>query len=118
MVIPRLISFVIPAWNEESLLGPTLERLSVARGHLADTSEVIVVDDCSTDRTVEIARQHGAKVVSVDHRQISATRNAGAREARGDLLIFIDADTLVTPQVVCAAVAAVRSGAVGGGCGI
>jgi glycosyltransferase involved in cell wall biosynthesis len=115
---PRLISFVIPAWNEESVLGPTLEALAVAARPLDLPSEVIVADDGSTDRTTEIARKHGARVVSVQHRQISATRNAGAREARGDLLIFIDADTIVTPQAVCAAVEAVRTGAVGGGCAI
>src|SRR5205807_5555429 len=45
-------------------------------------SEVIVADDSSTDRTAEIARQHGARVVSVQHRQISATRNAGAHAAQ------------------------------------
>ena len=115
---PHLISFVIPAWNEESVLGPTLEALSVAARHLDVPSEVIVADDSSTDRTAKIAHQHGARVVSVKHRQISVTRNAGAREAQGDLLIFIDADTIVTPQAVCAAVEAVRAGAVGGGCAI
>src|SRR5467141_1547762 len=111
---PHLISFVIPAWNEESVLGATLEALSVATRHLTEPSEVVVSDDSSTDQTAEIARRHGARVVTVQRRQISATRNAGAREAQGDLLIFIDADTLVTPEVVCAAVEAVRAGAVGG----
>ena len=111
---PHLISFVIPAWNEESVLGPTLEAVNVAARHLVEPSEVIVADDSSTDRTAEIARQHGARVVTVQHRQISATRNAGARAAQGDLLIFIDADTLVTPEAVRAAVEAVRSGAIGG----
>jgi glycosyltransferase involved in cell wall biosynthesis len=115
---PSLNSFVNPAWNEESVLGPTLEALNAARKHLTEPSEVIVVDDSSTDQTAEIARQHGAQVVSVGHRQISATRNAGAREAQGDLLIFIDADTIVTPKAVCAAVEAVRGGAIGGGCAI
>jgi glycosyltransferase involved in cell wall biosynthesis len=115
---PRLISFVIPAWNEEFLLGPTLEALNAARRRLAEPSEVIVANDSSTDRTAEIARQHGAKVVSVCHRQISATRNAGVREAQGDVLIFIDADTIVTPEAVGAAVEAVRGGAIGGGCAI
>jgi len=114
----HLISFIIPAWNEESVLGPTLEALNAARPHLAVPSEVIVADDGSTDRTAEIARQHGARVVPVQHRQIAGTRNAGAREAQGDVLIFIDADTIVTPEAVRAAVEAVRSGAVGGGCAI
>lgn len=115
---PRFVSFVIPAWNEEPVLEPTLEALESARRQLAEPSEVLVVDDSSTDRTAEVARQHGARVVAVQHRQISATRNAGAREAQGDMLVFVDADTVVTPEVVRAAVEAVRSGAVGGGCGI
>ena len=114
----NLVSFIIPAWNEESVLGPTLEALSVATRHLDVPSEVIVADDGSTDRTAEIGRQHCARVITVHHRQISATRNAGARVAQGDLLIFIDADTIVTAEVVRAAVATVRAGAVGGGCAI
>src|SRR5262245_9926296 len=72
MLNPRLISFVIPAWNEESVLRPMLEALSAARRHLTEPSEVIVVDDSSTDQTAEIARRHGARVVSVRDRQISA----------------------------------------------
>jgi len=113
-----MISFVIPAWNEESVLGPTLDALNAARKELAVESEVIVVDDSSTDQTASIAHQRGARVVSVRLRQISATRNAGARESRGNLLVFIDADTIVTPKVVRAAVEAVRAGAIGGGCAI
>ena len=115
---PELISFIIPAWNEKSVLGATLEALDASRRHLSEPSEVIVVDDSSTDRTAEIAREHGAQVVPVGHRQISATRNAGAGHAKGDLLIFIDADTIVSPETLRAAVEAVRAGAVGGGCAI
>lgn len=115
---PQLISFVIPAWNEESVLGSTLEALNNARRQLTVPSEVIVANDSSTDRTEEIARLHGAHVVNVQHRQISGTRNAGAKAAHGDLLIFVDADTLVTAEVVGAAVEAVRAGAIGGGCAI
>jgi glycosyltransferase involved in cell wall biosynthesis len=114
----RLISFVIPAWNEEAVLGATLDALALVTRDLAEPSEVIVADDSSTDRTAEIARQHGARVVTVRHRQISATRNAGARAAQGDLLIFIDADTIVTTRAVSAAIQAVREGAIGGGCAI
>ena len=115
---PRLVSFIIPAWNEESFVATTIEAVKAAALDLAEPSEIIVADDASTDRTAEIARQHGARVVTVHHRQIAATRNAGAREAQGDLLIFIDADTIVTPEAVCAAVKAVRLGAIGGGCAI
>ena len=113
-----LLSIIIPAWNEESILGPTLQAVRAATGQLAEPSEIIVVNDSSTDRTAEIAQAHGARLITVHCRQIAATRNAGAREARGDLFLFIDADTIVTPEAVGAAVMAMRAGAVGGGCAI
>jgi len=114
----RLVSFVIPAWNEAALLGHTLESIRAAAAALNLAHEVVVADDSSTDETAEIARQAGARVISVHHRQISATRNSGARSAGGDMLIFVDADTLVTREVVGAAVRAIRDGAVGGGCAV
>jgi len=76
---------------------------------------VIVADDSSIDGTTVIAREHGARVVAVNFRQIAATRNAGARMTTGDLLFFVDADTIVTGRAVCAAVRILRGGAVGGG---
>src|SRR5262249_27480034 len=72
--------------------------------------------DASTDETAAIARAQGAQVVSVNHRQIAATRNAGARRARWEFLFFVDADTLVPAAAVGEAVYAMRRGAVGGGC--
>src|SRR5262245_24686502 len=74
---PSFISFVIPAWNEETVLGATLEELEAVGLQPAAPSEVIVCEDSYTYGTAEIARWHGAQVVSVCHRQISATRNAG-----------------------------------------
>lgn len=111
-----MISFVVPAYNEEQLLGRTLGALSLAARGLGQPFELIVADDASTDRTATIARELGAVVVAVNHRQIAATRNAGARAASGDLLIFVDADTLVDEAVIRAAVEAIGRGAVGGGC--
>ena len=61
---------------------------------------------------------HGAAIVSVACRQIAATRNAGAKAATGDYLIFVDADTVVNEEVVRGAVHAMRNGAVGGGAGL
>jgi cellulose synthase/poly-beta-1,6-N-acetylglucosamine synthase-like glycosyltransferase len=58
------------------------------------------------------------RLVSVAHRQIAATRNSGARAAHGELLIFVDADTIVNEAVVRAAVDALRAGAVGGGAAV
>jgi glycosyltransferase involved in cell wall biosynthesis len=110
------IYFIIPAHNEERLLGRTLSAIGQAARALGESVEVIVVDDASTDRTAAIAQAHGAHVVSVECRQIAATRNAGAREAHGEMLVFVDADTIVTEAAVRAAIATMRGGAVGGGC--
>jgi glycosyltransferase involved in cell wall biosynthesis len=111
-----VISFVVPAYNEEQLLSRTVCALMAAGHALDEPFEVVVADDASTDRTAEIARELGARVVSVNHRQIAATRNAGAKAATGEMLIFVDADTVVTEAAVRAAVTAIRRGAVGGGC--
>jgi glycosyltransferase involved in cell wall biosynthesis len=111
-----MISFIIPAYNEEQLLGRTLTVLTAAARALRQPFEVVVVDDASTDRTAAIAREHSARVVAVEYRQIAATRNAGAKVANGEMFVFIDADTVVTNSAIAAAVGAIRRGAVGGGC--
>jgi glycosyltransferase involved in cell wall biosynthesis len=110
-----MVSFVIPAHNEERLIGRTLTALREAAATLTEPHEVIVADDDSTDRTAEVARAHGARVVRVSLRQIGAVRNAGAREARGHYLVFVDADTVVNAAVVAGAVRAMQHGASGGG---
>jgi glycosyltransferase involved in cell wall biosynthesis len=114
-VVAAVISFIVPAHNEEVLLGRTLVRIHLAAQLLGTPYEVIVVNDASTDRTGEIARGHGARVLDVAHRQIAATRNAGARAATGDPLIFVDADTVVSSRVIRAALRALSRGAIGGG---
>jgi glycosyltransferase involved in cell wall biosynthesis len=110
-----MISFVVPAYNEEHLLGPTLAALHAAARGLAQSYELIVADDGSTDATVAIAAAHGARVVRVQFRQIARARNAGALAAAGGTLIFVDADTIVPAATVLATVEALRRGAVGGG---
>src|SRR6266851_4408882 len=110
------ISFIMPAHNEELLIGQALSALQKAAQASGDPFEIIVVDDASTDATAAIAQEHGARVISVQYRQIAATRNAGARQARGEFLFFVDADTLATPKAVAAGIKALRSGAIGGGC--
>ena len=109
------VSFVVPAWNEARLLPGTLGAIHAAARAGALDYQVVVADDASTDGTAEVARAHGAEVVRCEHRQIAATRNAGARASDGDFLIFVDADTRVTPAAVRAAVAALRDGATYGG---
>ena len=111
-----MISFIVPAHNEELLIGQALSALTRAARASGEAFEIIVVDDASTDRTAVIALEHDVRVISVSHRHIAATRNAGARQARGELLFFVDADTLATPEAVAAGIKALRAGAVGGGC--
>ena len=113
-----MLSFIIPAHNEERLIGATLDALRAVARDLPVPSEIIVVDDASTDRTAAIANEHGVRLLKVDHRHIAATRNAGARIACGDVLVFVDADTLVDAKVVRAALAALAAGAIGGGCAV
>jgi glycosyltransferase involved in cell wall biosynthesis len=113
-----MISFIVPAYNEEPLLGATLEALHTAGHALGEPYELIVVDDASTDGTAAVAQRHGATLVGVAHRQIAATRNSGARAATGDRFIFVDADTIVDAAIVRAAVDAIRDGAIGGGAAV
>jgi glycosyltransferase involved in cell wall biosynthesis len=110
-----MISFIIPAFNEETVIGATVDAVHAAARDNGIEYEIIVVNDASSDRTAEVAALHGANVVHVSNRQIAATRNAGAKVARGDRFIFVDADTLVNTPVVRAALEALASGAIGGG---
>lgn len=110
-----MISFVVPAYNEEKCLGAALEAIHAAARALGLEYEIVVADDASTDGTPVIAARNGARVVRVENRQISRTRNDGARAATGERLIFVDADTRVNAEVVGAALAALERGAVGGG---
>ena len=113
-----MISFIVPAYNEEQCLAETIDALHQAGLALGEAYEVLVADDGSTDKTVAIASAKGALVVSVAHRQIATTRNSGAAASTGEFLIFVDSDTLVNPEVVQSAVKAMRLGAVGGGAGM
>ena len=110
-----MISFVLPAHDEERSIAATIASVHSAAGSLRVPYEVIVVDDASTDRTADRACEAGARVVTVNHRQIARTRNAGARAAQGDRPCFVDADTLVTLELLADAVRALDRGAIGGG---
>jgi glycosyltransferase involved in cell wall biosynthesis len=109
-----MLSLIVPAYNEEFQLASTLEAIRVAASRVARPYEIIVVDDASTDATPEIAARAGAKVVSINRRQIAAARNAGARAAQGEYLFFVDADTRINGTHIAEAIAALDTGYVGG----
>ena len=90
------ISIVIPAFNEDKLLGESLAQIKSAAGAFAKAgweTELIVCDNNSTDRSTEIARAAGATVVFEPINQIARARNSGAAAATGDWLVFVDADS-------------------------
>src|SRR5262245_28509178 len=98
------ISVIIPAFNEERFLPQTLEHLRQAAEHLEVVPgrdiETIVVDNVSSDRTAEIALAAGARVISVLEHNVARVRNAGARAASNELLVFLDADTLIPENLL------------------
>ena len=89
------VSVIIPAYNEELALPETLERIGKALSVAACSSEIIVVDNDSQDGTKQLAEAFGAKVFLEKEHNISKVRNTGERNSSGDVLVFIDADTLV-----------------------
>src|SRR5436190_6788634 len=107
------ISIVVPAFNEEKLLPASLRAINAAREALHARgweTELLVCDNNSTDRTAEVARAEGASVVFEPINQISRARNAGAAAAKGDWLIFIDADSHPSPELFSDVADAITSG--------
>jgi len=108
-----MISVIIPAYNEEKYLPSTLASFrAAADGHEV---ELIVVDNVSTDKTAEVARSFGACVLAESEHNIARVRNAGARAARGEILVFLDADTQVPMEAFGQIVEAMRDRSVAGG---
>lgn len=106
-----MISVILPTLNEAALLPATLEALLVN----AARHEVIVVDAGSGDTTREIAAAAGATVLASPRRQRAAQMNFGARQARGEAILFLHADTRLRPDSLAAVERALaRSGVVGG----
>src|SRR3954471_11744061 len=111
-----MISFIIPAHNEEAWVGQCVSAIRSGAESLGEAHEIIVVDDASSDATASLARREGAQVIRVEHRHIAATRNAGAQHAHGAILFFVDSATLTTAPAIRSALRAVRAGAMGCGC--
>jgi glycosyltransferase involved in cell wall biosynthesis len=110
-----MLSFIVPAYNEELELPATLAAIRAAAAANSEPFEIVVANDGSTDATAAVAAAAGARVVTIHRRQIAAARNAGAREARGDILFFVDADTRISPAHVKGGRGVLAAGCAGGG---
>lgn len=92
------ISVIIPARNEEKYLAKTLE--SLRKQNFLDYETIIVCNGC-TDQTEKIAKRYlnqKTKIFSLAEPKVTSARNFGAEQARGELLFFLDADTLLEPD--------------------
>jgi glycosyltransferase involved in cell wall biosynthesis len=114
------ISIIIPAFNEEKLIGATLQGIHTALPGFVRpgwSTEVIVCDNNSTDSTATIAREARAQVVFEPVNQIGRARNRGAEAATGDWLVFVDADSRPTPELFAEVASHIESGrCLAGGC--
>ncbi|MHA1816742.1 MAG: glycosyltransferase [Candidatus Heimdallarchaeaceae archaeon] len=90
----HMISFVIPTLNEQEFIE---KNLSIIKALMEDVKhEVIVVDNGSTDNTVNMVKQFDVKLLIDSSRTISGLRNLGASYAKGEILVFLDADVMIT----------------------
>lgn len=105
------VSVVVAAFEEERWIGACLRSLA---DQTHPDYEVIVVDDGSRDATPEIAASHGARVIRAPHRGCGAARAAGARQAGGHTLVFLDADEWYAPDFLELLVAPLSDPAVRG----
>lgn len=93
------VSVVIPTLNEESYLPDTLESL---KNQTVQPDEIIVVDSNSSDRTKEIAKEYGCKIINKIC-NIGTARNCGVEKAKGEVIVFVDADTIIPPKYIARA---------------
>ncbi len=113
------LSFLIPTVDEEAWIGPSLRALRAGMREIGHrdanfSAEIIVCDGGSSDETVEQARLHGADRVVIAEAGRARQINAGARQAGGDVLVMLHADSLVGPGAIEAIVEAIDAGHVGG----
>lgn len=110
------LSVVVPAKNEEKYIGSCLEAIKAAAAGQRHDVEVIVVLNRCTDRTEEIAKSFGAHIVIENAKNLSQIRNAGARAAKGEVLVTVDADSRMSSNTFVEIIRHLQSGKfIGGG---
>src|SRR3972149_7388250 len=103
----KLISIIIPVYNEEKSISECLTSL---QGQTLQGGEVIVIDDGSTDHTVELVKKFEVTLLKQNHQGPGAARNLGAKKTKGDIRVFVDADMTFAPDFVEKLIAPIREG--------
>lgn len=115
LIRPMRISVIIPTYNEEKFIGKCLASLQKQKLDYGDDLEIIVVDDGSIDQTVHRIKQFvDVKLLHQSHLGPALARNQGAKHARGEILVFVDADMEFDPQCVKFLVRPIKRGHVHG----
>lgn len=86
------LSFIIPCYNSGNTIGDVILAINNSMSNKFYSYEIITVDNMSTDDSKEIALSYGSKVIRSSAKTVSGVRNDGARDAKGEILAFIDAD--------------------------
>jgi glycosyltransferase involved in cell wall biosynthesis len=91
------LSFVVPAYNEEAYLPACLESIMAQTGKLGDAVEIIVVNNASSDRTLQVAMGFkGVRVVDEPRKGLTFARQAGFAASTGELIANVDSDSRLT----------------------
>ncbi|MBN1160137.1 MAG: glycosyltransferase [Candidatus Diapherotrites archaeon] len=106
-----MISVIIPTLNEGKHIGKTIDALN--KVDYSDF-EIIIVDGNSKDKTRDIAKKKGAIVILEKRKGIGLGRNVGVKNSKGDILLFIDADTIVPKELLKEVNEAIENGYKGG----
>ena len=107
----RFVSVVLPCLNEEDAVGETVAEARRGLERAGVEGEVLVVDNGSTDRSVEVAQAAGAIVIREQTRGYGAAHRAGVAAARGDVVVMADADQTYDLEGLASLLAPLRAGA-------
>src|SRR3989338_6512598 len=102
-----MLSIIIPAHNEENYVAACLQSI---KQQPFSEYEIIVVCDSCTDKTLTIAKKYTRKVFEIKKRNVSAARNYGANKAKGDVLVFLDADSTIAQNLLAEINKAIKEG--------
>lgn len=109
------LSIVIPAHNEEKFIEACIKSIYEHCTNFKLNPEIIVVLNRCTDHTGEIAARLGAKLIDDDSRNLAKIRNVGIKNATGDIIITIDADSILTKEYLSEFITNIESGKFAGG---